>query len=105
ASVNVLNTEGYIENLARDACIEVPAIVDAQGVHPEFIGSLPEAFAAQIRLQHSIHHLLVEAYQHRSKHLLYQALLLDPVVDSAVNAKKMLDYMLDIQTEYLPEFV
>lgn len=105
ASVNVLNTESYIENLARDACIEVPAVVDAQDVHPEFVGSLPEAFAAQIRLQHSIQHLLVEAYQQRSKHLLYQALLLDPVVDSAINARKMLDYMLDIQAEYLPELV
>ena len=103
-SVNVLNTEGYIENLARDACIEVPAVVDAQGIHPEYVGSLPEAFAAQIRLQHSIQKLLVEAYHQGSKHLLYQALLLDPVVDSSVNARKMLDYMLNIQAEYLPEF-
>jgi alpha-galactosidase len=104
ASVNVLNTEGYIENLARDGCIEVPAVVDANGIHPEFVGSLPEGFAAQIRLQHSIQKLLVEAYQQKSRKLLLQALLLDPVVDSAVNAKKFLDYMLDLQAEYLPEF-
>ncbi len=104
ASVNVLNTEGYIENLSRDGCIEVPAVVDAEGIHPEFVGSLPEGFAAQIRLQHSIQKLLVEAYQQKSKKLLLQALLLDPVVDSAVNAKKFLEYMLKIQADYLPEF-
>ena len=103
-SVNVLNTEGYIENLALDGCVEVPAIVDANGIHPEFVGSLPEGFAAQIRLQHSIQKLLVEAFKQRSKKLLYQALLLDPVVDSAVNAKKLLDYMFKIQADYLPEF-
>jgi alpha-galactosidase len=102
--VNVLNTEGYIKNLSREGCIEVPAIVDAHGIHPEFVGSLPEGFAAQIRLQHSIQKLLVEAYQRKSKKLLLQALLLDPVVDSAVNAKKLLEYMLEIQSEYLPEF-
>ncbi len=104
AAVNVLNTEGYIENLSRDACVEVPAIVDATGIHPDFVGGLPEGFAAQIRLQHSIQKLLVDAYQQKSKKLLLQALLLDPVVDSVVNGKKFLDYMLTIQAEYLPEF-
>lgn len=103
-SVNVLNTEGYIENLSREGSIEVPAVVDANGIHPDFVGSLPEGFAAQIRLQHSIQKLLVEAYQQKSKKLLLQALLLDPVVDSAVNAKKLLEYMLEIQAAYLPEF-
>ena len=104
AAVNVLNTEGYIENLSRDACIEVPAVVDAVGIHPDFVGNLPEGLAAQIRLQHSIQKLLVEAYQQKSKKLLLQALLLDPVVDSAVNAQKLLEYMLKIQADYLPEF-
>jgi len=103
AAVNVLNTKGYIENLARDACIEVPAVVDAAGIHPETVGSLPEGFAAQIRLQHSIQKLLVQAYQQQSRELLLQALLLDPVVDSAINAQKFLDYMLKLQADYLPE--
>lgn len=103
AAVNVLNTEGYIENLARDACIEVPATVDAAGIHPDTVGSLPEGFAAQIKLQHSIQKLLVQAYQQQSKKLLLQALLLDPVVESAVNARKFLDYMLKLQADYLPE--
>ena len=103
-SVNILNTEGYIENLSKEGCIEVPAIVDANGIHPEFVGSLPEGFAAQIRLQHSIQKLLVEAYQQHSKKLLLQALLLDPVVDSAINAEKLLECMLEIQAGYLPEF-
>ena len=102
-SVNVLNTEGSIANIARDACIEVPATVDASGIHPEYIGNLPEGFAAQIRLQHSIQKLLIEAYQQKSKTLLLQALLLDPVVDSAVNAQKCLNYMLELQSDYLPE--
>jgi alpha-galactosidase len=103
-AVNVLNTEGSIDNLSRDGCIEVPAVVDATGIHPDVVGSLPEGFAAQIRLQHSIQKVLVKAYQQKSKNLLLQALLLDPVVDSAVNAKKLLEYMLKIQADYLPEF-
>ena len=33
-TVNVPNTGGYVENLPREAVVEVPAVVDAAGVHP-----------------------------------------------------------------------
>jgi len=103
-AVNVINTEGYIENLPRNAAIEVPAIVDAQGIHPLKVGSLPEPFAAFIRTQCTIHDLVTEAYRTRSKKLLLQALLLDPVVNGITAAEKMLDEMLELQKEYIPTF-
>ena len=103
-SVNVLNTGKYVENLPSDAVVEVPAIVNATGVHPEQVGSLPEALAAFCRTQVSIQLLLIEAYRQRSRKLLLQALLLDPVVDSVKRAEEMLDYMLELQKDYLPSF-
>jgi alpha-galactosidase len=103
-SVNVLNTGGYVENLPANAVVEVPAIVDAAGIHPEQVGELPEALAAFCRTQISIQLLLIEAYRQRSKKLLLQALLLDPVVDSVSRAEEMLDHMLELQKDYLPEF-
>lgn len=103
-SVNIMNTEGYIENLSPDGCIEVPAVVDSKGIHPDFIGSLPEAFAAQVRLQHSIQKLIIKAYKDRSKKLLLQALLIDPVSISPHKVSEFLDYMLSLQKDYLPEF-
>jgi len=103
-AVNVLNTGGYVENLSTDAVVEVPAMVNATGVHPEHVGPLPEALAAFCRTQISIQLLLIEAYRKRSKKLLLQALLLDPVVDSVKRAEKMLNYMLELQKDYLPEF-
>ncbi|NQT18744.1 MAG: hypothetical protein HQ592_03500 [Planctomycetes bacterium] len=103
-AVNVLNTQGYIPNLAPDGCIEVPATVDANGVHPEHVGELPEAFAAMIRLQHSIIKLLVEAYRTRSRRALLQALLLDPLIETTAQAHKLIDIMFDLQAEYLPQF-
>ncbi len=103
-SVNVLNTGKYVENLSTDAVVEVPAIVDAKGVHPEQVGPLPEALAAFCRTQISIQLLLIEAYRQHSKKLLLQALLLDPVVDSFKRAEELLDYMLELQKDYLPSF-
>lgn len=103
-SVNILNTGGYIANLALDGCVEVPAVVDQRGLRPESVGELPEAFAALIRRQHSIQKLLVQAYAEKSRKLLLQALLIDPVVDSAKRAEEYLDYTLKLQADYLPEF-
>jgi alpha-galactosidase len=103
-AVNVRNTGGYIENLPRDAAIEVPARVDTRGVHPLAVGPLPETFAAMVRTQCTINSLVTEAYRTRDRKLLLQALLLDPLVDSVRGAERLLDEMLDLQAEYLPEF-
>ncbi len=103
-AVNVLNSGPYIDNLPTTGAIEIPAIVDGSGIHPQKVGSLPEPFAAFIRTQFSIVELVTEAYRTRSKRLLLQALLLDPVVNSITAAEKMLDYMLELQKEFLPRF-
>lgn len=103
-AVNVLNTEAYIENLPRDVIVEVPAYCDGDGIHPIAVGPLPEAQATFMRTQVSIQRTVTEAYRTKSKNLLLQALLMDPVVNSVVEAKKMLDEMLELQQEFLPPF-
>ena len=103
-AVNVLNLEGYIDNLPRDAAIEVPATVDAAGIHPLHVGPIPETFAAIMRTQFTIHALLTEAYRTRDKSLLLQALLLDPNVNSITAARELLTVMLHLQRDYLPAF-
>jgi alpha-galactosidase len=103
-AVNVLNDGAYIENLPRDVVVEIPAMCDGQGLHPIHVGPLPTGPAAHIRTQTSIQRLITEAYRTRSRRLLLQALLLDPVVNSITEAKKMLDEMLVLQAPYLPEF-
>ena len=84
--------------------VEVPAVVNATDIHPEQVGPLPEVLAAFCRTQVSIQLLLIEAYRQRSKKLLLQALLLDPIVDSVRQAEDMLDCMLELQKDYLPSF-
>jgi len=103
-AMNVLNTAGYVENLPRDGVVEVPGTADAAGLHPLSVGAIPEAFAAFMRPQYTIHSLLTEAYRTRSRRLLLQALLLDPVVNSITHAEAMLDEMLALQAEFLPTF-
>ncbi|MBN1579397.1 MAG: alpha-glucosidase/alpha-galactosidase [Anaerolineae bacterium] len=103
-AVNVLNSDGYIANLPHTAVVEVPAFCDGKGVHPISVGSIVEAQAVFIRTQLSIQRLITEAWRTRSKNLLLQALLLDPAVNSILEAEKMLDEMLDLQQDFLPLF-
>lgn len=103
-AVNVLNDGLYVPNLPADAVVEVPAVVDADGLHPQAVPALPEALAAFCRTQVSLQKLLVEAHATGSRNLLLQALLLDPAVNSVSAAEKLLDIMLDLQKDFLPEF-
>jgi alpha-galactosidase len=102
-AVNVLNTEGYISNLPRTAAVEIPATVDSEGIHPVSVGAIAEPFAEIIRRQCPIIELTTEAYDTGKRRPLLQALLLDPVVNSISEAETMLDYMLDLQKDYLPQ--
>lgn len=103
-SVNVPNENLAVSNLPEDAIVEVPAQVDAEGIHPIKVGPLPEVLAAICRHQISIQNLLVEAYRERSKRLLLHALILEPVVDSIEQAEKMMEHLLKLEADYLPEF-
>ena len=103
-SVNIPNEGFAITNLPEDAVVEIPARVDGEGVHPMQVGALPEALAGVCNIQISIQKLLVEAYRQRSRKLLLQALAIDPVVDSVDRVERMMDHMLDLEAEYLPEF-
>lgn len=103
-AVNVLNSGPYIPNLPVGAAVEVPATVDAGGIHPLTVPPIPETFATIMRTQFTIHELLTEAYRTGSKKLLLQAVALDPLVNSLEAAGRMLGDMLKLQAEYLPRF-
>jgi len=74
---NVMNT-GLITNLPSKACVEVPCLVDRNGVQPCFVGDLPEQCAALNRSNINPQILTVEALLSGKKDYVYQAALLDP---------------------------
>lgn len=100
-AVNIPNN-GAIPDLPDDMIVEVPAVAGPSGLHAEQMEPLPEAAAALLRTQGSIHKLLVEAFAEQSKEKLLQTLLLDPTVNSYRNAVGYLDEMLELQKDILP---
>ena len=74
---NVAN-RGLISNLPEGCCVEVPCLVDANGVQPTVVGELPPHLAALMQTNINVQSLTVEAVlQGRRDHVLHAAML-DP---------------------------
>ena len=97
----VVPNRGVIPNLPYHASVEVPVMADAAGIHPISLGPLPDAVAKLLHTPVQVHELAVEAAMHGSKEIALQALLIDPVVNSADAAVKLLDELWDANKPYI----
>ena len=74
---NVINT-GLITNLPQNACVEVSCMVDSMGIHPTYVGDLPEQLAAMNRTNINPQRVTIEAAVSKKKSDIYRAAMLDP---------------------------
>ena len=99
-AVNLPN-EGLIDDLPAWLSVEVPATVDARGVHGVKLGQLPRGFLGLLQNQVAVHDMTAEAVLTGSKQAVLQALLVDPIVDKYRATVELLDTMLELQSDYL----
>ena len=97
----VVFNQGVVPNLPPDAAVEVPVMTDAAGIHPISLGPLPDPIAKLLNTQVSVQQLAVEAAVHASKEIALQALLIDPVANSASAAVKVLVELWDVNRSYI----
>jgi alpha-galactosidase len=97
----IVPNRGTIPNLADDAAVEVPVIADAAGIHPVSLGPLPDGIAKLLSIQVNVQSLAVEAAMRASKEIALQALLIDPVINSASAAVKLLDELWEANRPYI----
>ncbi len=74
---NVINN-GVISNLPREACVEVPCVVNASGITPCYVGDLPLQLAAMNSSNIYPQLLTIEAAHTGKRDLIYQAAMMDP---------------------------
>lgn len=74
---NVRN-DGLIENLPREACVEVPCLVNGRGINPCHVGKLPTQLAAMNLTNINMQLLTIEAAMNRKRETVYQAAMMDP---------------------------
>jgi alpha-galactosidase len=75
---NVPNDGGWIENLPRECCVEVPCMADATGIRPQRVGALPPQLAALIQTNVNVQALTVEAALTGRRDHVDHAAMLDP---------------------------
>ena len=103
---NVLNNS-LIDNLPKEACVEVPCLVDGSGITPCHMGPLPLQLAAMNASNIYPQLLTIEAAATLEKKYIYNAAMMDPLTGTELNIKDiyaMVDEMLEAHKDWLPEY-
>ena len=103
---NVANT-GYITNLPPGACVEVPILVNQQGLHPHTVGALPPAVTMLTLLSSQIEELAIRGCLTGNREDIYLACYHDPLSAarlSLAEIRSMVDDMFAQSAPFLPQF-
>ncbi len=103
---NVIN-QGLIDNLPYDCVVEVPCLVDKNGVQPTRIGSLPPHLAALMQTNINVQRLTVEAALTGNRQHVYHAAMLDPHTAAELDLEQiwdLVDALLEAHGAWIPEF-
>jgi alpha-galactosidase len=103
---NVPNA-GLIDNLPQGCCVEVPCLVDKNGVQPTKIGTLPPQLAAMMRTNVNVQELTVEAALTGKREHIYHAAMLDPHTAAELSLDQiwnLVDDLIAAHGEMLPAY-
>jgi alpha-galactosidase len=103
---NVPN-HGLIDNLPEGCCVEVPCLVDGNGIQPTRIGRLPAHLAGINRTNVSVQEMIVEAARTGDRDAVHHAAQLDPLTAAACTLPQihaMVDELLEAEAYWLPQF-
>lgn len=103
---NVQNT-GLITNLPTNACVEVPIMVDNNGLNPCFVGDVPDQLAGLNMTHIAVHNMVIQAAVTLKKEYIYMAAYLDPHTRDQLSfdeIKSLCDDLIEAHGEWLPKF-
>ena len=104
---NVPN-HGLIDNLPAGCCVEVPCLVDKNGLQPIHVGALPPHLAALMQTNINVQSLTVEAALTRKREHIYHAAMLDPHTAAELGLDQiwaLVDDLLAAHSDWLPQYV
>ncbi len=103
---NVPN-RGLISNLPEGCCVEVPCLVDKNGVQPVAIGELPPHLAALMQTNINVQDLTVEAALTGKREHIYHAAMLDPHTAAELDLDQiwnLVDDLIEAHGDWLPAY-
>jgi alpha-galactosidase len=103
---NVAN-DHLIDNLPQGACVEVPCLVDRNGIQPTRVGALPPQLAALMMTNVNVQSLTVEAALTGRREHIYHAAMLDPHTAAELDPDQiyaLVDDLIAAHGDWLPSY-
>ncbi len=103
---NVAN-RSLIDNLPQGCTVEVPVLVDKNGLQPTKIGALPPQLAALMQTNVNVQSLTVEAALTGKREYIYHAAMLDPHTSAELSLDQiwsMVDDLITAHGDWLPQY-
>jgi Alpha-galactosidases/6-phospho-beta-glucosidases, family 4 of glycosyl hydrolases len=100
--INTLN-RGAVTNMNDDAFLELLCEVTMDGVKPLHVGEMPRGIRGMQELVLDTHELTAEAVIEGSREKLRRAMLTDPLVRSIADADRIIDELLELEKDVIPE--
>ena len=96
---NVANND-LIDNLPRNISVEVPCLINRNGIQPVKVGSLPPQLAALMMTNINVQQLTVEAALSGKKEYVYHAAMLDPHTASELSINQIYNMVDELIEEH-----
>jgi alpha-galactosidase len=103
---NVAN-DHLIDNLPQGACVEVPCLVDRNGIQPTRVGVLPPQLAALMMTNVNVQSLTVVAALTGRREHIYHAAMLDPHTAAELDPEQiyaLVDDLIAAHGDWLPTY-
>jgi alpha-galactosidase len=98
---------GIIDNLPNGCSVEVPCLVDRNGIQPTKIGALPPHLAALMQTNINVQGLTVEAALTGKREHIYHAAMLDPHTAAELSLDQiwaLVDDLIAAHGDWLPSY-
>jgi alpha-galactosidase len=98
---------GYIPQLPNGCAVEVPTLVDANGLHPTTVHEIPPQLIALMRTNINVQELTVEALLTENTEHIYHAAMLDPHTGAELDLDQIWELtaeLLRAHGQWLPEW-
>ena len=103
-----ISNKGFIPDLPEGCAVEVPCIIDAEGIHPNRVTDIPPQLIAIMRSNINVQELTVKALIAQDRQYVYHAAMMDPHTGAELDLEQiwqMVDDLLDAHEDWLPEFL
>lgn len=102
-----VDNQNLIDNLPEGCCVEVPCLVDKNGIQPTRIGKIPPHLAALMRTNVNVQELTVEAALTGKREHIYHAAMLDPHTAAELDLAQiwsLVDDLIEAHGDWLPQY-